>query len=614
MKINDIERWRVEIELAEKYRKEHFGVYDEKEHTRAGENIDYFERGFSTHAQMDVDMITTLNLTHAITKNVVPSLYFQNPKVMVLPKKIESQGTSTTVSQILNYYFKELGMEEINQKIIWDAYVLGHGYYKVGYTTKFGMDIKDETKKKKSRVDKALEAVGLKPKDKEEITRPEIDLRIISERPYVKYISPFNFGRDPRANTLEESMYWYESFRKSVKQMKKNKKYKNTKDLKGQIPEGVHIGTKVTETEIEDFKTVDVFEIHYRNEDKVYDLVISKDSEEYEEHYHEESVYDIDGWQCGELSFNKHGHQSYAISDITKIRNLQDRFTATIDAILEQVDRMVPKVAYNGNDITPDGKLALRDGDIGALVECTKNPREVIQEIGMTQLKADLRALNEEIINIVTVQTGITRAQLTGVSGYDTATEATIAQGGQTLRISDMTQNVHRFTRKQVELLWQVIKQFVDLEELELVNGVIGVDEQSGLPKYSWLTVTPEQSEKMQIGQYDFDIEVGSTQKPDLIQVRKQFENLFSLLARTDVIMMMQQQGDKIVLSELLRMYINLFPEAVKDVGRVIQKIVPGQTQGLIPPEQEEQRGGNTAGSNFNAVERQAAQPAPGAF
>ena len=119
-------------------------------------------------------------------------------------------------------------------------------------------------------------------------------------------------------------------------------------------------------------------------------------------------------------------------------------------------------------------------------------------------------------------------------------------------------------------------------------------------------------NEKMQIGQYDFDIEIGSTQKPDLITIRKQFENLFSILARTDVIMLMQQQGDKIVVSELLRMYLNLFPEAIKDIGRVIQKIIPGQTSGLIPPPMEEQRGGTTQGSNFNAMEKQAGMPVPG--
>jgi hypothetical protein len=423
------------------------------------------------------------------------------------------------------------------------------------------------------------------------------------------YISPFDFGRDPRANTLDESMYWYHKVKRTVKYMKENKKYKNTKDLTGEAPADVKLDDSMNQSEIEDFKTVDLYEIHYRCDNEVYILVISRDSDEYREHYHELSPYQIDGWQVEELTFNKHGHNSFAISDMTKIKNLQDRFTSTFDTILEQVDRFVPKIAFNEGDVTEQGKLALRDGDIGALVATTKNPMEVFKELNFTQVKGDLAVLADKIIDIVTITTGLTRAQLTGVSSSGTATEATIEQGGQTLRLSDMSRAVSRFSRRQSKKLWQVIRQFVDLEELELINGQSGVDPATGVPLYNWLTIGTDQNLKMQTGDYDFDIEVGSTQKPDLGVVRKQFENLFSILARTDVIMLMQQQGDKVVLSELLRMYLNLFPEAVKDIGRIVQKITP-QTNNLIPPPVDK-GGGTTPGSNFNAMEAQAAQRVP---
>lgn len=606
--IKDIARWRIEIETAEEWKKKNFGTYEKDKHEKAGENIDYYERGFSLgNLTVEEDVLTTLNIVHSITKNIVPSLWYQNPRILSFPKKIESQASAPVVGQILNYYFKELDMEEINQRIVWDAYVLGHGYYKIGYASTLGIDI-PEDKPKKSIIDKGLEAVGLKKKEPEEVIRPEINQNIISGRPYIMYLSPFNFGRDPRAVTLEESMYWYHKVKRTVKYMKNNKKYKNTAELKGEVADEVGVNA-MSQPELEDFKTVDLYEIHYRHDNKTYILVISCDSGEYREHYHEESIYEIDGWQCDELTFNKHGHNAFAISDISKIKNLQDRFTSTIDAILEQVDRFVPKIAFNENDITVEGKKALRDGDIGALVATNKDPNQVFKELAFTQLKGDLKVLCDQIIDIVTIQTGLTKAQLLGVATGETATSETIAQGGHTLRVSDMNRSVNRFTKRQCAKLWQVIKQFVDLEELELINGQTGVDESTGVPVYSWLTVSPDMREKMLVGEYDFDIEVGSTQKPDLAVIRKQFENLFSLLARTDVIVLMQQQGDKIVLSELLRMYLNLFPEAVKDIGRIIQRIGP-VTSGLVSMPVE-QRGGTTPGSNFNALEAQAAQTVP---
>ena len=612
-KIKDIARWRAELELAEKFREDEFGEYTKDKISKAGFNIEYFEKGFAglNYGSDDEEMVTTLNLYHAITKNIVPALLYKNPKILSLPKKIESQESAPIAGETLNYYYREINADDVNNKVIWDAYVLGYGVSKKGYATKFGIDIIDDTKKKKSLKDRALEAIGIK-KPEEEKTHPEINLNIVSESPYITYVSPFNFGKDPRATCIEDCMYVYEKFRKTVRQMKDNPKYKNTSNLVGtelEIP-GKNI---ISDYEMEEFRTVEVYEIHYRQEDGFYLLVISKDGNEYEEHYHEKNIYTLPGWQYDELSFNKHGHKLYPISDMTKIRPLQDRFTSTVDAILEQVDRFVPKIAYDESGITDDGKLALRDGGIGALVKCIKDPSMVFKELSLTQVKADLSALNSELINLITIQTGLTRAQLTGMSTSGTATEAQIEQGGQTLRLSDMSNEVSKYLKKQATGLWDIIVQFVDFEQLELINGVSGIDQATGNPKYNWLTIDQSMGETLKNGHYDFDIEVGSTQKPDLISIRKQFENMFNILARTDVIALIQQQGKKVDLAELLRLYISLFPEMTKDVGKIIQNITP-QTTGLVDPAalNGNAPGGTTAGSNFNNLERQQFAGAPG--
>ena len=616
MKINDVGKWRNEILLAEKFREDEFGSFDRDNKSKAGYNIDYFEKGYAdAFSTQTSDIIpdwtmTTTNLFHAICKVVLPSIIFQNPRVLAFPKKVESQDTAPIASEILNHFYKKTDAEEINQKVTWDAYMLGYGVSKIGYATKYGMDVKTDEKKRTVK-DRILEQVGLKKKEEVEELHPEVNYTIISENPYIAYVSPFNFGIDPRATSLENAQYVYEKFKKTVKQMKANKKYKNTKDLVGVTPALPSRNNQVkSQSELEEFRTIDLYEIHYRTEDAAYILVISKDGEEWREHYHEESIYEIDGWQYEMLTFNQHGHKLYPISDMTKIRMLQERLNTTIDTILEQVDRFVPKIAANETEMTPQGKRALTDGDIGAVVYTTKNPNEVFKELMFTQLKSDLKVLVEQIMDIVSIQTGITRAQLTGLSSSSTATEATIEQGGQTLRLSDMSRAVNRYLRRQATKLWSVCKQFVEFEELQLINGVSGIDEKTGLPKYNWLTVDANRGESMREGEYDFDIEVGSTQKPDLAVIRKQFENMFSILARTDVITLMQQQGKKVDLAELLRMYLQLFPEMLKDIGRIIQPITD-QTQGLVDPLAISGRGGNTSGSNFNAVERQAAQPVP---
>jgi hypothetical protein len=608
-KITDILKWRAEIDQAEKFRDDEFGMLTAKEKTLAGQNIDYYESGFSDNLMVaNKDMLTTLNIVDAIVSIIVPSLYFRNPKTITTPLKIESEDVAPLAGKIIDYFRKRCDAELTNQRCIFDAYLFGYGVTKVGYATKFGMDIGDEEKDKernKSFIDRGLQALGLTPKKEEEIIRPEMDLRIVAESPFIDYVSPFDFGIDPRATNINEAMFVYQKFKKTVKEIKKNKKYKNTKDIEGNLPDVVSLDfSKISESEIEAFQTRDLYEIHYRNDDKFYLLVISsKDGNEYEEHYHEESIYELGEWQFDVLTFKKHAHTLYPKSDITKIRNLQDRITTTVDAILEQVDKFVPKLAFQGSDLTPQGKAALKDGGIGALVETTKNPNEVFKELNFTQLKGDLQALIDQLISLISIQTGLTRAQLTGLSDASTATEANYEQAGQNIRLGDMSGSVRRFVNSQSRKFWKVIRQFTPIEDLQLINGIKGTDERTGLPKYNWLSINPLRTKKIQQGDYDFDIEVGSTEKVNLSLVRKSFENLFNILARTEVITLMQQQGDKVALAEILRKYIDLFPEIGVDAGKIIQKISP-QTQGLIPPEPQGP-GGTTSGSNFNAMEKQ---------
>lgn len=614
--IRDIERWRTELQLAEKFRKDNFGEYTDKSHTMAGENIDYFENGFSSGYDEDTDTTTTLNFFHVIVKLIVPTLLFQNPKILALPKKKQSEDSAPYAREILNYYYKDKDINTENELCIWDGYVLNRGVAKVGYVTEFGMDIEAE-KKKVSVLDKTMMALGLKEKPEEEEVQPEISQKIISERPYVRWVSPFKFLMDPRARRIDDAMWVAEEFEKTVASLKKNKKYKNTSGLKGTNPnvnsDNSQSSVKVPNTDIEEFSVVTLYEIQYRNEGRYYRLVIAKDQESYKELYHEESIYKMNSFQYDLLEFNKHGHLQFKRSDLDKIKNLQDRFTSTIDQILEQLDRFVPKVAYDVNAVTKNGVTALKGGDVGAIIECNKSPNDAIKEIALTQYKQDLKAILEEMINLITIMTGITKAKLLGVAGTSTATAENISQGGETIRIQDMSREVNRFLNSQSKKLWQVVTQFVDLEDLELITGEKGVNPQTGLPIYSWLDqITPEMSQKLIEGQYDFDIEVGSTQKIDSALITKRIENLIGILARTDIIAMMQQQGKKVDLAEILRLWLSNNPEIVRDSARIIQDVTP-QTPGLLDAQAmlAPKQGGMTPGSSNNAAEAQRAAPAP---
>ncbi len=616
-KIADVERWRSEILLAEDFRKKELGVYKDNEITKAGENIEYFEKGFSgkhIHDLGDNDehIATTLNLFHSLIKNVVPALYYQNPRVLSFPKRKMDEEAAPFAAEILNHYYKEINADDENRKAIWDAYNIGLGIYKVGYATKFGVDIPDEKTKKKKLKDRVLEQIGLKKEEQETPIRPEVNKEIIAESPYVQWISPFNFLIDPRASSIKDAAWVAHVVEKTVEDIKKNPKFKNTAHIQGSEEEKVtQSSVQIPITQLEAFRTVKLYEIHYRMEDGYYLLYMVKDGNDFKPLYHEKSVYEMDEWQFGILDFAGHTHKLYKRSELSKIKNLQDRWSATFDSILEQVDRFVPKIGVNETALSSSSKEVLEDGDIGSIVYFNANPREAVQEISLTQVKADIRALNEDIITMITIQTGLTKAQLTGIATGETATAETIAQGGQTLRMADMTAEIGRWGDGQATKLWKIIRQFVDLPTVELITGESGVDQQTGLVRYTWMPeINEEIDERLRYGNFRFNTEVSSTQKANTALIMKRIEDLLNILARTDVIALMQQQGKKVDLAEVLRMLLRQMPEVVTDVGKIIQDITQN-TNGTLTPEMlmgqlaGGGQGGMTSGSQNNALAAQ---------
>ena len=589
---DEIKRWRVEIQNTEDFRDDHFGKKDFGDRTLAAENILYYEQGLPSKLISEVPVdghpAAVFNVISPIVDNIIPTLSSKNPYILSLPKRNndDDEVSAPIAGEIINYRYKELGLKDINKMTIWNGYVLGIGVSKIGYTTKFGLspnaDTEKETKKEieKGRLQKFKEAVGLsKPKKEETVENPEKNEFIRSESSFVIDIDPFRFGIDPRANFIEEADFVFEKVTKILDKVKSNKDYKNTSNLEGgELDED--LVRKIPKTQHDFFKTIDLYEIHYKTDEGINILTLAADGDNWKELEHKKSVYEMDGYQYELLYFNKHPHLLYPMSDISKIKGLQDRISQTIENILEQVDKYVPKIGIDETALTDGGKNSLRDGGIGAFVGFNKSPREAIMEIGFTQVKADLFALIDKVLDIVMLMTGLTKAQLLGITTADTATEAQIGQSGSNLRTSEKFDKVNDFLTRQARKLWQVEKQFSNLEEISLIVGQSGVS-QEGIPTYSWLPdIDSEMSDKLAKGEYRFEVVMGSTERPDLPILRKQIENLINIIGGEGVLQVIAAQGFKIELVEILREYLDLFPNMFKNKGRIIKPIgqqVPGQ-------------------------------------
>ena len=601
---DEISKWRLEVESAEKFRDEQLGENKYSKISKSGENIDYFESGSSF--RYDTATTATINIIYPIVKNIIPTLYWKNPYITAIPKRVEDEDSAPYAGALLNHFYEELDVKSVNRQVIFDAYVIGEGVCKIGYATQFGSDIPDDNLEKNRDKEKKrglLEKLGLKkPKpeeEKQEKQLVELNEYIKSENPYVIWVNPFDFIIDPSANSIFTARWVAQKVTKILKEVKETKGYSNVSNLKGVQPEATLI-EKIPTTQIDNFKTIDLYEIHYKTPEGINILTLAKDGSEYRPLRHEKSIYEMGGFQFEVLSFNKHNHKLYAKSDIDIIKGLQDRISITFDNILDQMDKFVPKIIVDETAMTEPGKLALRDGEVGSICYSNKDPNNVVKEISFTQLKADLSVFIDKMLEIMMLETGLTRAQLMGMTNAQTATEAQIGQAGQNLRLSDKFDYVGDFANRQARKLWQVVQQFVDLKEVQLITGDQGIDEVTGLAKFSWMPgINTNVADELSEGEYRFRIEVGSLEKPDLPVLRSQIERMAGILQQPGVLEAFQIQGYKIILAEIFKRYLQLFPDVFTDVGKIIQPIGP-KTTGLLPqgPQGMPKGGGNMNSQN----------------
>ena len=588
---DELRRWRTEIDLGVEFHAKEFGTYQQAQPgsapktTGAGRNLDAFEQG----AREDDATQPPLNIVFPIVKNIVPTLLYQNPRVTAIPEGRDGNEVDDAfyVSEAINQDLRDplLRIKETGQLTVFDGYVLAMGVVKIGYATEFGPDIlptKPEIKQRlrdrlKQQVTQVAQAVGLLPPKPVE-TEPDpvqSEESIRAESAYLQWISPFDFIIDPGARDITDARWVAQRIRRRLSEVKADRRYGAAKQ---ELVADALEDDRIDPTVIEAFQTVDIWEVHYKDPESptgIRVLTFAATQTQTKPLMHEDSVYDLGGWQYEWLVLNKHGHRLYPISTIAVILPLIDRINSSMDAVLEQVDKFIAKIVYNQR-VTKQGKNTLLTSTIGATVEVdgTEDVQGAIRVISMEQVKGDLLGLINQVVDFVILITGLTRAQLTGLTTAQTATEAQIGQSGQNLRRTDEANLVSAWFTRVITKYWRVKAQFADLTEIDLVQDVSVPDPASGLSQTQWYPpIDQARADRLKQTRFRFQIEVSSMQKPNLEIVRAQFEQFMRALMEPIVTNGLALEGKRVSASEAVRQWSQFF----------IESGLPGITKLVVP-------------------------------
>lgn len=613
---DQLAKWRAELDLGVDFRDKKFGTYCKHQPgeapttTLAGKNIELFEQGGRSDS-----IEPPLNIVFAIVKNVLATHFFQNPKVLARPKGRSGVQADDAhyVAEAINKDLRDptLRIEQTAKQTVFDGYVLASGLVKIGYATEFGQDIlrteAEEKSKKRNQLKDAVQSmvkgvlgIPTPPKDDPEPVQAEESIR--AESAYIQYISPFDFVIDPQARDIYNARWVAQLIRRTLADVRADRRYGPAKN---ELTAEAVDDARIQDSFIEDFQSVDIWEIHYKNLESptgVTILTVAATQAQTKALLHEHNVCDLTGWQYEWLTENKHGHELYPVSTISIIRPLVERINSTLDSVLEQLDKFVSKIAYNER-VTPDGEKALDDPTIGNRVKMSGNEPigDSIKVIEMQQVKGDLLGLINQVVDFVILITGLTRAQLTGLTTAQTATEAQIGQSGQNLRRTDEANVVSDWFRRVITKYWKVKAQFQDLTEVDLLQDTTVLDPTTGMNQTQWFPpIDEDRAGRLKRTRFDFDLEPYATQKPNLEIIRAQFREFMVSLMNPIVTNGLALEGNRLSASEAIKQWSRFFIEAgLPGLEKLVVPINdPMQQQALLSFGQKP----DPASSNGNGV------------
>lgn len=461
--------------------------------------------------------IVAPNLVFSTVNVIVPSIAINYPKITVTARRPEYDAQSATVEAAANYYWRRSNVHEEFRAVVKDFSIIGHGWCK----TTWAYEEKEqewEPDAWQAELQKLLEERNLAqqaaiqsgapdafPSDEDIIgTMPKKQVVVVRDEPSVERISPFDVLVDPDS-TRPQNMRWiaqkmYVPWETAVaredwdkrarKKLSKAAMSEAKKEQDTLYPEE----TRGTEAE---------FAVVYEYYDLIAGTVCTFGQ-------------GCDDWlkapEAVPFPF-KHPfvpvmnysvpEKFYPIGDVEAVKPLQLELALTRTQMVNDRKRFRRMYMYNPEAIGPDGVDNLLSSDDNAMIPVEGNIpfNECIAPIQTTPLPPEFYNQTAMILDDINLVSGVTEYQRGSVAEVRrTATEASMIQDMANARSADKLTTIERAIGEVAERVVALAQLFLDGEDVAKVVGPDGA--------LTWQTYSKEQI----AGEYDYEVEAGSTQ------------------------------------------------------------------------------------------------------
>lgn len=500
---------------------------------------------------VEEDEYITLNKVFPATNRVVPTLYYQNPKIVFTPRKGTTDFSAKILTAVINYDYKEMRIKQENQQIVLDAWYSGFGACKLGYLTNFVYKSQDKT-----MMQKIKGIVGLPDKEEKIIDYIEY------EGTFARRINPKDIFRDPKQPAGKDRIIWIH-YKKTLEDIVSSDMYEYESDF-------------ITRFKTKDMREVelDLYEgMCVSRKDGLY-IIAVVDGYPNPIRY-EKSSWKGDGFPMSFLSFSEINDMHYPPSflQVTSKQQKHINFLTTLQ--FNVINKFRNQTGVNENALTEEGKRTLKSNDIAGIVKFKVPLNGQIAPITSANISADL--FNVQGIMQENLQECM---QVAGMRSGSAANEPTLGQDqikdmGNQIGLNGMQAKVQDFVIEQATKLAQFRKQFstapslVPIVGMDLVNPITGQ-----LITDEWLEFgTPNNPVSLKdaiAGDYDIEVDIKSAQKPDDTIKLKLFENLIATIRTPEMQQYLASDKKKINWSKLITSWLDVYSSYIPTVGSFV--------------------------------------------
>ena len=439
-----------------------------------------------------------INMIFATINVIAPSVAVANPRFSVQARTPEHEAQAMFTEEVMNYIWRSNKYQQQFRLTVNDWLIFGHGWMKVGY--KF-------TKKPKvvsadpPSTDVADEGI----EDREEHEgNVESEMNIIDDRPFAERISVEDMFVDSEAHSPDDMAWIAQRIRRPVNDVRVDKRYPNAKIRKDTQPTSSHRfeegGVEQGPVGIKDRGFVDIIEF-YDLRRKTYSVFSDGASEGFLRNP-EDMPYSF-GHPFLMLRNYEVPDRFYPIGEIEQIEPAQLELNETRTQMLNHRKRNGRKYLYMEDAFDDAGIAALETDDDNVMVPVNagQDINRVIAPMPSIGVQPDFYNQSQMIEDDMDKVSGVSdymRGQQPEIRR--TATEAAMIQDAANSRAQDKMARIEGFLAQVGERLIQLLQQYMTGEQVVRVVGP------AAMPV--WIKYDKDYIE----GQFDFEVEAGSTQ------------------------------------------------------------------------------------------------------